>query len=258
MIQNGLYSDRSVLLVGHRGFPTKAPENTLASFRIAAEVPVDMVELDVHLSKDEQLIVIHDATLDRTTNGSGSVAEYTVQELKQFDAGSWFGEAFKAEPIPTLGEVVAALPETMLINIEIKPEAVRDGNNGIQKRVGEFITELHLEHRIVVSSFHHGVLKLLKESFPEIHTGVLYAFPRDFGKKPSELAKRVGAEIFICNRREVTQRVVDNAHENELRVAVYTLDTPRQIARALNLGIDAVVSNAPDVAKQVMRSRNLR
>ncbi|PIU44812.1 MAG: glycerophosphodiester phosphodiesterase [Ignavibacteriales bacterium CG07_land_8_20_14_0_80_59_12] len=258
MTEGAPKAEKRVLLIGHRGFPSKAPENTLVSFRLALEVPVDMVELDVHLSKDRHIVVIHDATLERTTNGHGAVRDHTLAALKQLDAGSWFAHSFGEERIPELAEVFDALPEPTLVNVEIKSDAVRDGVDLIERLLGELIVRRHLETRVLVSSFHHGAVGRMKSLFPAIETGVLYAFPRDMGKKPAELARLAGAEAFICSRREASERIVKNAQDNGLKVIVYGLDTPEHINMALDLGTDGVVSNVPDVASEVLKARNLR
>lgn len=112
-----------IMVIAHRGFSGQAPENTLASFQKAVELGSDMIELDVRFSKDGQVVVIHDDTIDRTTNGRGKVADYTLKELKQFDAGSWFAPQFSGERIPTLKEVLELVKGKVLVNIEIKDES---------------------------------------------------------------------------------------------------------------------------------------
>ena len=112
-----------VLVIAHRGFSGAAPENTLAAFKKAMEVDSDMMELDVRFSKDGQVVVMHDDTLDRTTNGRGKVSDYTLKELKQFDAGSWFAPQFAGEQIPTLVEVLEFAKGRIPVNFEIKDES---------------------------------------------------------------------------------------------------------------------------------------
>ena len=107
------------LVIAHRGYREKYPENTLAAFNAAVDAGAPMIELDVSLTKDRKLIVIHDDTLDRTTDGIGPVSEYTLAELKRFDAGSWFGTCFKDEQLPALEEVFDAVGGQVLLNIEI-------------------------------------------------------------------------------------------------------------------------------------------
>src|SRR5690606_9559351 len=109
-----------VMVIAHRGFSGAAPENTLAAFRKGIEIGSDMIELDVHLSRDGELVVIHDETLERTTNGKGRVADNTLMELKDLDAGSSFAPQFSGEKIPTLIEVIELAKGRVLVNIEIK------------------------------------------------------------------------------------------------------------------------------------------
>src|SRR5690625_6609337 len=108
------------LIIAHRGASGNAPENTLAAFQLAVEEGADGIELDVHLSKDGELVVIHDDTLDRTTNGTGRVQDKDLDELKTYDAGSWFDSKFASERIPLLQEVIDILPDDVFLNVEIK------------------------------------------------------------------------------------------------------------------------------------------
>ena len=125
---------RRPLLIGHRGYPARYPENTLAAFTGAMDAGCDMIELDVTLTRDRRVVVIHDDTLDRTTNGSGSVRDRTVEEIRRLDAGSWFDPRFAAERVPLLDEVIALTAGRCMLNIEIKDERLRGGLPGRRGR----------------------------------------------------------------------------------------------------------------------------
>ena len=157
------------LIIGHRGASADAPENTLAAFRRAAENGADGIELDVRLSGDGDVVVIHDATVDRTTNGQGSVASMTVAELQALDAGS-------GEYIPTLDEVFALFGDSFLYNVELKGSGARD--RGLEAAVAELITTHNLERQVVVSSFNQFSLRRARRLLPSnTMTAVLWYYP---------------------------------------------------------------------------------
>jgi len=161
------------LNLAHRGANTDAPENTMAAFRRAVEVGASGLEFDVQLSKDGSVVVIHDEKLERTTSGSGLVKDYTLQELQHLDAGSWFGEEFAGEKIPTLDQVLDQFSSTNLVyNIELKSGIVL--YPGLEEKVIEAVTTRNLEDQVVVSSFNHYSLVTCCELNKEIRTGMLY------------------------------------------------------------------------------------
>lgn len=159
-------------MFAHRGASGYAPENTLESFRKAVELNANAIELDVQLTKDGKIVVIHDYTLDRTTNGNGYVMENTLAEIKKLDAGSWFSSKFAGEKIPTLKEVIDELPEDIYINIEIKHFRLEERNIG--KAIVEFVEKYGLEERIIISSFDHQLLKKVRIENEKIRIGVLF------------------------------------------------------------------------------------
>src|SRR5436309_9548583 len=158
-----------VLLGGHRGNPDECPENTLASFRSAVELGVDLIECDVHRSEDGGLPVIHDHLLDRTTNGSGLVRDHTMAELKRFDAGSWKDPRFKGERIPSLDEVLAVAKGQVGVTIEIKNLTLPYA--GIEDAVVRAVRDTGMTHDVVVISFDHRSIRRIAELDPEILTG---------------------------------------------------------------------------------------
>ena len=161
-----------VLNLGHRGAREVAPENTLASFRKALELGADGVELDVMLSRDKQVVVIHDYTVDRTTDGSGTVRDLSLAELKSVDAGSWFSPNFQNERIPTLEEVVHSLPGDTILNVELKSLSALDTT--LEKTVVNLMHQLDLGDRVIVSSFNPLSIWRIHKLDPSIETGLLY------------------------------------------------------------------------------------
>jgi glycerophosphoryl diester phosphodiesterase len=163
------------IVIAHRGFSAEAPENTLVAVRAAIAAGADMVEVDVTLTADGEVVVIHDDTLDRTTDGSGPVADHTLEQLLRLDAGSWFARRFRGERIPTLAQVLDEVRGRILINVEIKPEAVgEEVEGGIAERVVKLIEERDMRNQVIVSSFEPRALQQIDEIDPEIATASLY------------------------------------------------------------------------------------
>lgn len=235
-------------IVAHRGASGEAPENTLAAYRRALSIGVDGVELDVHLSSDHQLVVVHDYMLGRTAAGTGLVRDHSLAALQRLDAGRWFGEGFAGERIPVLADALDLLRPVRVI-IEIKNGPIY--HPGIAERVVGVVREVG--HRaITVSSFDHPVLLEVKALAPEVHTAVLYsARPID----PVRLARDAGAEILHPQWTHVTADVVDAAHRAGLRVETWTVDDPRDMAHVVETGIDAIMSNYPSRLRAVLAER---
>ena len=160
-------------VLAHRGYSGKAPENTMAAFKLALEADADGLELDVHITKDGRVVVIHDDTLERTTDGRGRVEEQTYAELAQLDAGSWFGEEFKGERLPTLDEVCELLKGTdKIFNVELKAGV---NFKELTEKVAELIVAYDLVPNTIISSFNHYALAYMKQVNADIRTGILYS-----------------------------------------------------------------------------------
>lgn len=147
----GYLFEEKVLVVAHQGASIVAPENTLASFRKALDMSADALELDVMLSKDGEVVVIHDTLVDHTTDGSGNVSDLTLAELKELDAGSWFAPEFSEERVPTLQEVMSLARGRALLEIEIKTRAFLPGS--LERKVLDLIVENGIEKEVIVTSF---------------------------------------------------------------------------------------------------------
>jgi glycerophosphoryl diester phosphodiesterase len=243
-------------VIAHRGVSAKAPENTLASFERAASIPgIDMIELDVRLSKDEEVIVLHDRTLQRTSTGNGPARNYSMEEIRRFDAGSWFHPMFSQQRIPTLCEVLQRVGDKLWVDVEIKSDWLHhEPPELLEKKVLDAVNKCGMDNRVMFSSFDHRLLATLKRMQPLLITGVLYNFSRDFGRLPSTLAKRVGASVFVCAKRELTHQMVDDAHRHGIAVYVYTLNSIYDAQRMLMYGVDGILSNNADDILDVIKS----
>lgn len=232
-------------IIAHRGASAAAPENTLAAFRRALAISVDAVELDVHLSSDGEPVVIHDPSLGRTTEGSGLVKDLTVAALRRLDAGRWFGEQFAGERIPTLAEALEIL-RTMRVIIEIK-----NGPIYYPHIAGCVATVIRAAgHRsITVSSFDHHALLQIRAASPEIETAALFsARPVDAVR----LARDAQAQCLHPHWAFATPDLIDAAHAAGLRVEVWTVDDPADMAEMARRKVDGIMTNAPDRLREVL------
>ena len=158
-------------VIAHRGFSGAAPENTLAAIELAIQAGAHMIEVDVAMTADGHVVCLHDETLDRTTSGSGLPSAFALDAIKRLDAGSWFSAKFAGEPVPTLAEVFAATKNRILVNVEIKPEAVE---RGAASAVAALVDEHGMEDRVVVSSFAPEALLQINKSASRIVTASLF------------------------------------------------------------------------------------
>lgn len=229
------------LVIGHRGAAGHAPENTLASFAKAVELGADAIECDVQLSADGVPVVIHDATLDRTTNGRGPVAARSAAELRALDAGAWFDARFAGERIPTLAEVLDWARGRTRVVVELKQGPVYDQR--LPERVVEVIRAVRAEADTLVIAFDHEAVRRVGAVEPALLTGVLYAArPLD----PVALAWSAGATVILPHWHFATADHVAVAHEAGLGIAPWTVDDAATAAQLFALGVDALSSNYPE------------
>ncbi len=248
-----------LLVFAHRGAREQAPENTLPAFERAAELGADGIELDVQLSADRVPVVIHDFTVDATTDGTGRVSEKTFDELRQLDAGSHFSSAFAGTRIPTLDEVFEAVGQRLQINIEMKEFSLwhRTGRLALVEAVAQCIERHGMASRVLISSFNPLILRDMRRVAPHIPIGYLYA-PR----LPLPLARGWLAQPVI-GRHEArhphfsmaNDTYMHWAHRNRYRVNVWTVNEVEDIVRMRNLGVDMIITDRPDVARNVLEGK---
>jgi glycerophosphoryl diester phosphodiesterase len=242
-----------MLVVAHRGSSGRAPENTLAAFELALESGAVIIECDVRLTRDDEVVIFHDRTLDRTTDGSGPIQKKTLEELKRLDAGSWFNSKFKGESIPTLNEALRLLEGRAFLNIELKADA-RDhqANARLQERVLETVRDARAEHRIFLGSFNHRLMREIKSLHPELTTAIIYKTVRDFAYRPSHLVSQAQADAFVCGRWWLRRKLLDDLQNHHIPIFVYTVNTERDVRRMKQLQIDGVITNFPDLVVRAL------
>lgn len=240
-------------VVGHRGAPREAPENTLASFRRAFEIGADAIELDVRLSRDGMPIVMHDATLDRTTNGKGPVSALTLPEQRKLDAGSWFDPKFAGERIPTLDEalaVVAGQPQRSGIRVLIEMKSDSQHAPGLVEAVVEAVRDTRTMRHAIVISFDRGAVQRVRELAPRVTTGALFAtLPAD----AVTVARSAHAQAVLPRWTVADVALVEEAHRAGLAIVPWTVDAPAGMRRLIGLGVDGIVTNRPDVLRKLVR-----
>jgi glycerophosphoryl diester phosphodiesterase len=233
-------------VIGHRGAKAYAPENTLESIETAASLGVQWVELDVKLTRDGVPIIFHDDELDRTTNGTGLVAQTNYEDLRDLDAGSWFGESFSRVRIPTLEEAVDVLLKHNLgLNLEIKPCP------GREKETAEVALD-HLSHywdttdNLLISSFQHVSLEAALDLAPDYARGLLIG-DQEMPENWKVVAEYLDVTTINLWNKLVTRQVADEIMDAEYPLLVYTVNDPMQARSLQKLGVDAFFSDNPDI-----------
>jgi glycerophosphoryl diester phosphodiesterase len=222
--------------------------NTLPSFQLAEQQGADGIELDVWLSKDGALVILHDETVDSTTNGTGSVQEKTLAELKALDAGGWFDPRFAETRIPALDEVFTSIGEHLLVNVEIKAVGDPDETNGIEQAVFDCIMRHKMQDRVIVSSFSMKTLQRLHAIAPQIPTGFLYAAYDALGDPFIQQCQYLHPYHELLNAEYI-------AGLPKLPLNTWTVNEPERMAELLDMGVRGIITDKPDVARQVVDAR---
>ncbi|HAD04749.1 MAG: hypothetical protein A2091_08765 [Desulfuromonadales bacterium GWD2_61_12] len=235
----------TLFLWAHRGASAVAPENTLAAFRAAEGAGAGGIELDVHLSRDGIPVVIHDETLERTSNGHGQVARWSAAELVLLDAGGWFAPAFSGERIPTLEQVLAWAGERLRVNIEIKTAAA---GAAVLRLLRDFPRS-----RVLVSSFDHRLLTQLHQQDPELSLGFLGE--TRFWRRGVRRAVAAGAESYHPRADLVSRPLLRACRSAGLAVYPWTIDAAAEVDRFLLLGVSGLFVNDPQCVAKHLKSK---
>lgn len=237
------------IVIAHRGYKAKYPENTLASFRAAVDSGAKMLELDVTLTRDRKLAVIHDDTLDRTTDGSGAVSGHTMAELDKLDAGSWFDRSFAGEKIPSLEEVLETAESKAVVNIEIKPEAWEKNQpeDRIEVQVVRLVKKMKMTDQVIVSSFEPRVLEGIAAMAGSPAVALLTENLR--AEDVIDTCRRLKAFAWNPDFKSVTRSQVELMKKENVRVLAYTVNTAEDAQRMVEIGVDGFFSDDPFILK---------
>ncbi len=244
------------LIIAHRGASADVPENTIAAFKEALNQRADAIEIDVRLTADSQLVVIHDSNVKRTTNGSGNVAELTLHDMRNLDAGSWFSPKFSGEKIPTLKEVLSILDSTTLLIIEIKSEL-----EGIEQKVINEVDAAGKRKQILLKSFYPDVIKTFQRLAPDIPRVYVFAFHIPwlnftFGTRPRfENVFETPAEYLQIHRLAITKSFVEKAHHHKYKVIVWGVDTEDGMKEMIELGVDGIETAHPKLLRTILMEK---
>jgi glycerophosphoryl diester phosphodiesterase len=220
---------RILLKVGHRGAKAYEPENTLSSFKRAIELGVDAVELDVRKTKDNEIVVIHNSDVNKTTDGSGSVSDFTLEEIKKFVTEN-------GEHIPTLEEALDFVGKRVKVLVELK-------ETGIEENVLGLIRQKGLMENVIILSFHEEALRKVRELNDDVSTGLIYVRH----KNPIQAALELKADYLLPLYRFTHSANVRKAHENGLKVIVWTINKKEEVAEYRKKGVDGIASDRPDI-----------
>jgi len=240
------------LVIAHRGSSAYAPENTLAAFQLAAEQEADAIELDVDLTRDGHVIVMHDATIDRTTDGHGRVTDLTLEEIRQADAGAWRSAEFKGERVPLLEEVFEAVGQRLLINGEIKDMSLR--GSGLEAQVAALIAKHDLIDRVIISSFNPFALRRAQRSAARLACGLLIAPDQPFFLRDAWLAPLIPhLDARHPHYSQVNKAVVDQLHAQGLVVNTWTVNQAGAIHAVRQAGVDGIIGDDPVLIRETLQ-----
>ncbi|MGN7760679.1 glycerophosphodiester phosphodiesterase [Paenibacillus sp. 22594] len=232
------------MCVAHRGFSGKAPENTLAAIRMAIALPfVRWMEIDVQLTRDGVPVVIHDFSLDRTTNGHGKVKNMDYEHVRRLDAGSWKGRAFRGERVPSLEEVLQLASGRLRLNIELKTSG--EMYPGLEKAVIDLVNTHGMRDEVVLTSFDAGALQRIKELDPRFRTGLIYdARSGDPARKLTEL----GCSFLSISFDRLNPGLAKLLAERGVRVMAWTVNKAKEMRRLAAMHSDIMIcTNRPDI-----------
>jgi glycerophosphoryl diester phosphodiesterase len=228
----------------HRGASGRAPENTLAAFRLAMEMGAEMCELDVQQTADDRLVVMHDDTLNRTTTGKGNLWEMTLAELQQHDAGAWFDRRFAGERLPTLEQVMALARGKMKLNIEVKM-------HGHERNLAALVVDTVQREKFIddclVTSFDWKAVNEIKNLAPELKAGYIFGW-KEFSAEVFDAP----VEVLSAHYGLADAGFLERAHAAEKKVHVWTVNYKWMMRRLIKRGVDGIITNYPERLKEVV------
>jgi glycerophosphoryl diester phosphodiesterase len=237
-----------VINYAHRGASSLYPENTMLAFEKAIYMGCTGIETDVQMSKDGALILIHDEYLNRTTNATGLVKDYTLSEIKKLDAGSFKNKTFSTCTIPTAEELILLVKcKDIMLNIEIKSGMIM--YEGIEEKLIDLIYKYNVQNNVIISSFNHYSLVKCKEISKEIKIGLLYM---EGLYHPEKYASYVGADALHPFYPALNKAIVEDAHKSGLKINPFTIDDEKTMKYMLHLGVDGIITNYPDKLNEIL------
>lgn len=238
-----------MFLIGHRGAREEAPENTLYGFEHLRKLGIHNVEFDLHLSADRELVIIHDETLERTTNGVGNVADFSAKQLKKLNACQHFNKNLPAEGVPTLDDVFALWPKLQHAQLEVKPPLPED-HRMICQKIKESCEKYQLQDKCVVTSSDHAFLETCKIELKGYKRGLVY---NDVETKPIESALKLGCAFLCIYWKFCYLELIQEAHAEGLHVSAWTVNQAITFKKLQNWGIDSIITDCPTEMSALIR-----
>lgn len=236
------------LIFAHRGYSSLYPENTMVAFREAEQVNADGIEIDIQMTKDGELVIIHDEKVDRTTNGKGMVKDFTYSQIRRLDASANFKEGTINSPIPSLKELFEWMQDNSIIcNIELKNNRI--DYKGMEEKMIVLIREFNLSERIIISSFNHYSLVYCHQIAPDIETAPLLS---NGIYQPWIYAHAIKAKSFHPNYKKINEELIRKAAQYKVKVRPYTVNCPTQIKKFVDAGISGIITDEPALAKEII------
>ena len=240
---------RNPWVIAHRGASGHAPENTISAFERAVQLGAGFIETDLHLTRDGRFVAIHDSVVDRTTNGHGAVHDFTLAELKKLDAGMWFDRQFMGEQIPTLEDILDfARKHDVVFYLEVK----FDSAWGMHRALVAALQEVQNFARTIVTSFDPGTLASIQKLDPSIMLGLIV---EESTLDSVKAATEVGARQLCPRWDRVTEELVQTAHEADLHIATWTVNSADAMRAVIETGVDGVITDFPDRLRAVIEDR---
>ncbi len=241
---------KKIEIIAHRGFNDQFPENTMIAFKEALALGVDMIELDVHMTKDRKVVVHHDDILGRTVPGSGLIKNHTWKELQTLDAGSWFDQKFSGERIPLLEEVLELIGDQAKLNIEIKPAAYEEKEtpDSIEKQIAGLVRARGMKDSVVVSSFEPDCLRRLNQI-----SGAPQVVLLDRGiEKKLELIEEIRPVSYNTHYWRVSLEDIDHVHQAGISLNVFTVNTQEEMKTMIKMNVDGIITDTPHLLKKLL------
>lgn len=246
-------------VISHRGANKVTPQNTIEAFKKAIQFRADGFETDVHLTSDGVPVICHNYTIDKISDGKGAIASNTLDYLKRFDFGSYFHHSYKGVEIPTLEEFLTLSKKANLkvLNIEIK--SPRNKDYIIVDKILDAVKAHGLFDKLLISSFDPDLLVYIKDKDENCKTGFLYSpdkpitYKRVLGNEIG-FAKSIDADALHPHQMFVTQKLIDEAHENGIMVNPWTVNKEKDIIKLVKMGVDGVITDVPNIAKRLIEA----
>lgn len=242
-------------VISHRGANKYAPQNTLAAFGKSIEIGVDGLETDVHITKDGQLVICHNYTIDDTSDGKGEISQMTLAQLKSYDFGAYFSPKYAGTRLPTVDEFLSLVETTDISVLNIELKSPKDGRTEIVRETIRLVKQHGLLDRLLISSFDSKLLVEAKQIDENCKTGFLYSPERlnmwkdRLIRNYVDYAKSIGADALHPHYAFVDEKYVESAHKAGIMVNPWTVDSVKAIESMIHCGVDGIITDFPDVTK---------